>query len=78
MVWHDDNQHFLLHCPLFESAERDFIFHFGDIPVLNFSVLENDALMGLLLFCDEKLNIASDSLILKATISFIKRTMWLH
>ena len=77
-VGNEDNEHYLLHCPLFENARRDLFGQLGDIPLLDVSVLDNEALGNLLLFGDEKLNIVSNRMILEATISFIEKTKRLH
>ena len=53
-------------------------FQFRDIPLLDFSVLDNEAFSNLLLFGDDKLNIVSNRMILEATISFIEKTKRLH
>ena len=49
-----------------------------DIPLFDFSVLDNEAFSNLLLFGDDKLNIVSNRMILEATISFIEKTKRLH
>jgi hypothetical protein len=77
-VGNEDNEHYILHCPLFENARRDLFGQLGDIPLLDVSVLDNEALGNLLLFGDEKLNIVSNRMILEATISFIEKTKRLH
>ena len=56
-IGNEDNEHFLLHCPLFDNARRDLFGQLRDIPLLNFSVLDNEALSNLLLSGDDKLNI---------------------
>ena len=65
-------------CLRFENARRDLFGQLGDIPLLDVSVLDNEALGNLLLFGDEKLNIVSNRMILEATISFIEKTKRLH
>ncbi len=77
-VANEDNEHYLLHCPLFENARRDLFDQLGDIPLLDVTVLDNEALGNLLLFGAEKLNIVSNRMILEATISFIEKTKRLH
>ena len=71
----EGDKYFLLHCPLFDNARRDL---FGDIPLLDFTVLDNEALSNLLLFSDDKLNIVSNRMILEATILLIEKTKRLH
>ena len=77
-IGNEDNEHFLLHCPLFDNARRDLFGQLRDIPLLDFSVLDNEALSNLLLFGDDKSNIVSNRMILEATISFIEKTKRLH
>ena len=77
-VGNEDNEHFLLHCPLFANARRDLFGQLRDIPLLDFSVLDNEALSNLLLFGDDKLNIVSNRMIVEATISFIEKTKRIH
>ena len=74
----EDTEHFLLHCPLFDNARSNLFGQLGDIPKLEFSVLDNEALSNLLLFGDRKLNIVSNRMILEATILFIEKTKRLH
>ena len=69
----ESNEHFLLHCPLFDKSCRDLFCHPGDIPPLDLSVLDNEALCNLSLFRDEELNIVSNRMIQEATISFIEK-----
>ena len=77
-IRNEDNENFLLHCPLFANARRDLFGQLRDIPLLDFSVLDNEALSNLLLFGDDKLNIVSNRMILEASISFIEKTKRLH
>ena len=44
----EDTEHFLLHCPLFDNARSNLFGQLGDIPKLEFSVLDNEALSNLL------------------------------
>ena len=74
----EDTEHFLLHFPLFDDAPSDLFGQIGDIPKLEFAVLDNEPLSNLLLFGDRKLKIVSNRMILKATILFIEKTKRLH
>ena len=74
----EDTEHFLLHCPLFDNARSNLCGQLGDIPKLDFSVLDNEALSNLLLFGDRKVNSVSNRLIMEATIVFIEKTKRLH
>ena len=64
--------------PFFDNARRDLFGQLKDIPLLDSSVLDNEAFSNLLLFGDDKLNIVSNRMILEATISFIEKTRRLH
>ena len=48
----EDNKHFFLHCPLFDNARRVLFGQLRDIPLLDFLILDNKALVNLLLFGD--------------------------
>ena len=74
-IGNEDNEHFFLHCPLYDNARRDLFGQLKDISLLDFSVLDNS---NLFLFGDDKLNIVSNRMILQATISLSKKTKRLH
>ena len=63
---------------IFDNARRDLFGQLGDIPLLDFTVLDNEALSNLLLFGEDKLNIFSNRMILEATMLFIEKTKRLH
>ena len=65
----NEDEYFLLHCPLFDNARRDLFVQLTDIPLLDLSVLDNEAFSNFLLFGDDKFNIVSNRMILEATIS---------
>ena len=77
-VGNEDNEHFLLNCPLFANARRDLFGQLTDIALLVFPVFDYEALSNLVLFGDDKLNIISNRMILEAIISFIEKTRRLH
>ena len=47
-IGNEDNEYFLLHCPLFDNARGDLFGQLGDILLLDFTVLDNEALSNLL------------------------------
>ena len=59
--------------PLCVRSRRDLFGRLEDIPLLDFSVWDNEAFSNLLLFDDEKLNMVSNRMILEATISFMDK-----
>ena len=70
----EDNEHFLLHCHLFNPMRRDLFGQLDDIQGLNTNNLDSNALCALLLFGNSKLNILSNRIIIEATITFINKT----
>ena len=69
----EDNEHFLLHCPQFDSMRQDLFDRLSEIPGLNID-LDDKPLCDLLLFGDLKNSVIINRIILEATISFIKDT----
>ena len=69
----EDNEHFLLHYPLFDSMRLDLFDQLSEIPVLNVN-LDYKSLCDLLLFGDSHYNVIINRIILEATILFIKNT----
>ena len=70
----EDNQHFLLHCHLFSTMRIDLFGQLTDIPGLDITNLESNALCELLLFGSSQLNVMANRIILEATIAFIDKT----
>ena len=70
----EDNEHFLLHCPIFEEARRDLIGSLSDIPGVDLAELDTQSLCHLLLFGNPGLTLMANRLIIEATIDFIKAT----
>ena len=70
----EDNEHFLLHCPLFELQRRDLLGQLGDLPAIDIVSLDSETICELLLFGSPNLNVIVNRIILEATISFIKST----
>ena len=70
----EDNEHFLLHCPLFELQRADLLGQLGDLPGIDIVSLDSKTICELLLFGSPSLNVIVNRIILEATISFIKST----
>ena len=73
----EDNEHFLLHCPLFDSMRLDLFDQLSEIPVLNVN-LDDKSFCDLLLFRGSHYNVIINRIILEATILFIKNTKRLN
>ena len=70
----EDNEHFLLHCPLLELQRRDLLGQLEDLPGIDIVSLDSETICELLLFGSPNLNVIVNRIILEATISFIKST----
>ena len=70
----EDNEHFLLHCPLFELQRADLLGQLGDLPGIDIVSLDSKTICELLLLGSPSLNVTVNRIILEATISFIKST----
>ena len=70
----EDNEHFLLHCPLYDIMRCDLFGQLSEIPGLDISNYDSKSLCTLLLYGSPLLNIIANRIIMEATISFIKET----
>ena len=70
----EDNEHFLLHCPIYDQMHNDLLDKLSRIPGLELENLNSGALCELLLFGNPHFNNIANKLILEATISFILST----
>ena len=70
----EDNEHYLLHCPLFELQRRDLLGQLEDLPGIDIESLDSKTICELLLFGSPNVNVIVNRIILEATISFIKST----
>ena len=68
----EDNEHFLLHCPLYGILRQDLFDQLSDIDGLNAADVNPKELSRLLLFGDRNLGTVAYRIILEAIISFIK------
>ena len=70
----EDNEHYLLHCPLYGRKRCDLLGQLSEIPSLDLSNYDSKSLCTLLLYGSPHLNTIDNRIILEATISFIKAT----
>ena len=68
----EDNEHFLLHCLLYDIMRCDLFGQFWEIPGLDISHYDSKSLCALLLHGSPLLNIIANRIIMEGTISFIK------
>ena len=68
----EDNEHFLLYCPLYSILRQDLFDQLSDIDGFNVADVNPKELSSLLLFGDQNLTSVANRVILEATISFIK------
>ena len=73
-IENEDNEHFLLHCPLYDIMRCDLLGQLSEIPGLEISHYDSKSLCALLLYGSPLLNIIANRIIMEATISFIKET----
>ena len=72
----ENNEHFLLHCPLYDVLRRDLFDQLSDVPgldVASISNLDDDTLYHRLLFGDPSLGTIENRVILEAKILFITK-----
>ena len=72
----EDNEHFLLHCPLYRILRQDLFDQLSDIDGFNVADVNPKELCLLFLFGDQ--NLGHIRSILEATISFIKASARLN
>ena len=70
----EDNEHFLMHCPIYDQMRNDLLDQLSRIPGLELGNLSSGALCELLLSGNPRFNDIANKLILEATISFILST----
>ena len=68
----EDNEHFLLHCPLYSILRQDLFDQLSDIDGFNIADVNPKELSSLFLFGDQNLGTVANTIILEATISFVK------
>ena len=70
----EDNEHFLLHCPLYDIMRHDLLGQLSEIPGFDISHYDSKSLCTLHLYGSSLLNVIATRIIMEATISFIKET----
>ena len=63
-IANEDNEHFLMHCPIFQEAQRDPLGSLSDIPGVDLAELDTQSLCHLLLFGNPGLTLITNRLIL--------------
>ena len=70
----ENNLHFFLHCPLYNSLRSDLFSQLADVPGLNIARMKTRELYELFLYRDSNLNLIANRIIIEATILFIERS----
>ena len=70
----EDNEHFLLHCPIYDQMRNGLLYQLSRIPGFELGNLSSGAFCELLLFGNPRFNDIANKLILEATISLILST----
>lgn len=70
----EDNEHFLLHCPRFDTMRRDLLGQLSDIPGIDITSMDSKSLCQLLLFGSNNLTVVANRIILEASMAYLKAT----
>ena len=70
----EDNEHFFLHCPLYDNIRQDLFGHLEDILEFSVSSMDSNSLCNLLLFGKPELGASVNKMIIEDTIHFIENT----
>ena len=70
----EDNEHFLLHCRLFNSIRNDLFHNVSLLLQKNFSNIDNTEAVKILLYGNKYSNTSTNNKILTQTINFIRRS----
>ena len=70
----EDNEHFLLHCPLYDNIRQDLFGHLEDILEFSVSRMDSNSLCNLLLFGKPELGASVNKLIIEETNHFLENT----
>ena len=60
----EDNVHFVLHCPMYDSLLSDIFNQLADVPGLNIACKDTKELFELLFYGDPKLNLAANRILI--------------
>ena len=74
----EDNEHYLLHCPHFDTLRGDLFGTVTEVLGIDIADLDSETLCNLLLYGSSNLNIIENRIIIEATIEFIEKTHRLH
>ena len=70
----EDNEHYLLHCPIFDLTRADLFGQLSEIPALDIYGMNSKILCSLLLYGCSQLDNVTNRMILDSTVSYIKKT----
>ena len=70
----EDNEHFLLHCPLYDVIRQDLFGQLENILDFNVSDMNSKSLCNLLLFGKPDLDVSVNKMIIEETLRFIENT----
>ena len=70
----EDNEHYLLHCPHFDTLREDLFGTVTEVLGIDIADLDSETLCNLLLYGSSNLNILENRIIIEATIEFIEKT----
>ena len=70
----EDNEHFLLHCPLYDIIRQDLFGQLENILDFNVSDMNSKSLCNLLLFGKPDLDVCVNKMIIEETLRFIENT----
>ena len=70
----EDNEHYLLHCPHFDTLREDLFGTVAEVLGIDVADLDSETLCNLLLYGSSNLNIIENRIIIEATIEFIEKT----
>ena len=70
----EDNAHFFLQCPLFDTIRNDLLGKLSHLPKLDLSNIDPQALLYLLLYGSPTFNESENRRILEASIEYIRAT----
>ena len=71
----EDNKHYLLHCPKFDSMHVDFLCQLSEILAMDIDGMNSKTLCSLLLYGCSQLDNITNRVILIASISYSKKTV---
>ena len=71
-IANEDNEHFLLHCPIFEEARRDLLGSLSNVSGLELGELNTQSICHLILYGNPGLTLIASRMIMEATINVIK------